>query len=579
MSYQTALTIYDIVKDIHSKKYLLPAIQREFVWSSYQIETLFDSLMRDYPISSFLFWHVKKERSHEYEFYEFLREYHEKDKTHNPKANLNGEEDITAVLDGQQRLTSIYIALRGSYAYKLPRKRWDNPQAYPKRFLYLNLVDKSTDEDMEFDFQFITPEEATNDEQHYWFKVGDMLNMTELEYVTDYILNNITYAYDKAKAIFANKALAQLYKIIHTKPTISYYLEKSEKLDKVLNIFIRINSGGTVLSYSDLLLSIATAQWKTKDAREEILDFVDEINRIGDGFNFSKDFVLKSSLVLSGFRDIAFKVDNFNSVNMHKIEQNWDEIKQSVRRAVQLVASFGYSRETLTSNNAIIPIAYYFKHNGLSDSFITSTTKNNDRKNIKKWLVLSLIKKVFGGQADSILRTICDSIKNNTAGQFPLDSIINKFKGTNKTLIFTDEDIDNLTYIKYGQSELISVFSLLYPSFDFANKYHLDHIFPKSKFTEKLLIKKGVPQGEIEQSIFCCNLLANMQLLQAIPNIEKSDTDFDVWLKKNLSVQEIQKYKDNHYIPSVDLSFSNFLTFFQEREKLLIKALKKELSV
>ena len=80
----------------------------------------------------------------------------------------------------------------------------------------------------------------------------------------------------KKKAKFANKALSKLHSIIHIMPTISYYLEKSEKLDKVLNIFIRINSGGTILSYSDLLLSIATAQWEEKDAREEIINFVDE---------------------------------------------------------------------------------------------------------------------------------------------------------------------------------------------------------------------------------------------------------------------------------------------------------------
>ena len=87
--------------------------------------------------------------------------------------------------------------------------------------------------------------------------------------------------------------LNQFFNVVHQKGTISYYLEEDEELDKVLQIFIRINSGGTKLSYSDLLLSIATAQWKEKDAREVIHEFVDEINAIGDGFDFNKDFVLK----------------------------------------------------------------------------------------------------------------------------------------------------------------------------------------------------------------------------------------------------------------------------------------------
>src|SRR5690606_38385232 len=126
MAYQTALTIAEVINDIHRKRYLLPAIQREFVWDTEQIERLFDSLMRDYPISSFLFWKVDRDKVKDFEFYEFLRKYHERNLRRNPKADVTGEEGITAVLDGQQRLTSLYIALKGTYAYKLPRKRWDN---------------------------------------------------------------------------------------------------------------------------------------------------------------------------------------------------------------------------------------------------------------------------------------------------------------------------------------------------------------------------------------------------------------------------------------------------------------------
>jgi len=109
--------------------------------------------------------------------------------------------------------------------------------------------------------------------------------------------------------------LSKLRNIIH-QGTISFYLEESEELDKVLQIFIRVNSGGTKLSYSDLLLSIATAQWKEKDAREAIHDFVDEINVIGDGFKFNKDLILKGCLVLSDLNHVRFKVDNFTKSNM-----------------------------------------------------------------------------------------------------------------------------------------------------------------------------------------------------------------------------------------------------------------------
>ena len=111
-----------------------------------------------------------------------------------------------------------------------------------------------------------------NDEYEgaFWFPVGKILDFREESDVNDYLIDNdLNTVADKAQAKFANKALFKLYSVIHNKQTISYYLEESTELDKVLNIFIRVNSGGTTLSYSDLLLSFATAQWEHKDAREK----------------------------------------------------------------------------------------------------------------------------------------------------------------------------------------------------------------------------------------------------------------------------------------------------------------------
>jgi len=148
MSFQTPITVKEAINNIHSKRYLLPAIQREVVWDVNQIERLFDSLMRDYPISSFLYWYVEKKNVNSYQFYEFVRNYHERDNPHNPKANVSGQDDIIGILDGQQRLTSLYLGLLGSYAYKEPWKRRNNPQAYPVRKLYLNLLSSSLSENL-----------------------------------------------------------------------------------------------------------------------------------------------------------------------------------------------------------------------------------------------------------------------------------------------------------------------------------------------------------------------------------------------------------------------------------------------
>lgn len=575
MSYQTALTISSVIKEIHSKKYLLPAIQREFVWNTFQIERLFDSLMRDYPISSFLFWSVEKEKVNDYQFYEFLRKYHEKNNRHNPKANINGDEEIIAVLDGQQRLTSIYIGLKGSFASKLPKKRWDNELAYPQKKLYLNLLSPAEDIEFQYDFLFLTNEDAAKkDENNYWFEVGNILNLKESYEINNYLIENGLFSdYGKEKATFANKALSKLYEVIHIKPTISHYLEKSNELDKVLNIFIRINSGGTILSYSDLLLSIATAQWTDKDAREEITNFVDEINNLGSGFNISKDFVLKACLVLNDLGDIAFKVDNFNKANMKKIESNWETVCKSIRLAFKLVSSFGFNRDTLTSNNAIIPIAYHLLKIEHPENYVSNINTAKDRIVIKKWLILTLLKKVFSGQPDNILRSIRKVINENPDGFFPLEKIIDTFKGTPKSLIFNNEDIEHLLSSKYGQPSTFSILALLYPNLNYNYVFHIDHIYPRSKFTPRNLRKFNVVESEIENYISFVDCLPNLQLLESTPNIQKSDSDFDIWLSQ-IPENELESYKKNNLIPTVDYNFRNFIAFFKERENLITNKLR-----
>ena len=570
MAYESPLTIAEVIQDISVNKYVLPAIQREYVWGTSQIERLFDSIMQDYPIGAFLFWELSNGQHNLYEFYSFLQKYHEKKCRHNSKIDLKGSENVMAVLDGQQRLTSIYVGLKGSYSYKMPHKQWKNDDAFQERKLYLNIVEPKTESSDKFEFKFLTDDECQNDGTHYWFLVGDILNMKELGDVMNYLMQNIVFSgvYSQEQGQFANNTLSQLFKVIHTQPSISYYKVKSDELDKVLNIFIRVNSGGTVLSYSDLLLSIATAQWDNLDAREEINDCVDNINAIGSGFNVNKDFVLKSALVLTGFSDIAFKVDNFNKENMSKIENNWKTIKKALYQAFQLVSSFGFNRDSLKANNAVIPIAYYLMKIGMPDNFDTSTSATTNREKIKKWLIMSLLKRAFSGQPDNVLRPIRAIIEENGTKEFPIDEIISKLKGTSKTIVFTNDDIENLLEHQYGKGETLTVLMLLYPSLDFNNKFHIDHMYPKSVFTKKSLIKKGVAEDKVQTYIDHVNDLSNLQLLAAIPNIEKQNQDFADWFANTHKTDSDKiQYRTIHYIPDMEYSYANFELFLSERRK------------
>ena len=529
-AFQTPLPIADVIENINRKHYLLPAIQREFVWTrnnGEQILRLFDSLMREYPIGSFLFWKVEKDRIKDFQFYEFVRDYSEMDSTHNPKADVKGQEGVTCVLDGQQRLTALFIGLKGTYSYKIPWKRWDNPEAFPPRKLHLNLLARAIDQDLLYDFRLLTAEEAAhNDENTFWFEVGRILDFKELYQVNDFLIEQGLSQKPVEAFKFANQTLFKLFDVTHKGRIINYYLETSQELDKVLQIFIRVNSGGTQLSYSDILLSIATAQWKTRDARQEITTFVDEINRIGEGFDFDKDFVLKSSLVLSDITDIAFKVDNFNVTNTKAIEDKWDHISRAIRLSVELVSSFGYNSDTLTSANAMIPIAYHIMKLGNPAGFVLADRYRADRDKIRFWLMTSLLKRAFGGTPDTVLRPIREIIQKEGAGSYPLVTIIDRFKGTNKSITFTNEDVQNLLRSRYGDPYTFSILALLYPTFDFRNRFHQDHIFPRKFFRKSEMRKRGIPEDRWGQYQDNQDLIGNLQLLEWLPNEEKSSEDF-----------------------------------------------------
>ena len=568
--YQTPLTIKEVIEAINRREYLLPAIQREFVWSTDQIIKLFDSLMKGYTIGSFLFWEVARDKTANFQFYEFIKDYHERDNYHNPKANVTGEEKITAILDGQQRLTALYIVLKGTYAYKIGRKRWRNDNAFPKRKLYVNLLSKLDDFDLTYNFSFLTTNEASIRKNNvFWFEVGKAVEFESLKDINKFLRDN-----GLLESEFPEECLFGLYEVLAEKKVINYYLETSQELNKVLNIFIRVNSGGTQLSYSDLLLSIATAQWTTKDAREEITSFVDDINRIEEGFDFSKDFVLKSCLVLSDFADIAFKVDNFNAKNMKIIEEGWDRIGKALRLAIDLISSFGYNYQNLTSANAIIPIAYYILQKDNPENFILTSNFREDRERIWKWFTVSLLKRVFSGQPDNVLRPIRNIIKEKNTN-FPIDQIIDRFKGTNKSISFTEDDIDNLLYLKYGKSHIFSVLVLLYPTLDFRNRFHQDHIFPRSLFGKVKLKDAGIPKEGIDFYLENVNYIANIQLLEGLPNEEKSNMDFSEWIAKTFKTdKEKKEYMEKHLIPDINLSFKNFPHFIEERKKLIANKLK-----
>ena len=569
MAFQPAITIARVIDDISHNRYVLPAIQREFVWRPGQITALFDSLMRGYPIGTFLCWKVEPSHVGDFKFYKFLDNYHQRDKPHNNPWEPSGSQGVTAVLDGQQRFTALNIGLRGSYAWKRPYYRWYSDHAFPERRLYLNLkqpASAKTDVENKYDFRFLTAEQATkrNDEEHWFHPSEVVVHWKSLRDVMSYLRDHSLWEHR-----YSEECLSRLFEIIHQTGLISCYEETEQDIEKVLNIFIRVNSGGTVLSYSDLLLSMATAAWIKVDAREEIHGCVDELNGVGTGFAFNKDLVLKSCLVLADVPGIGFKVRNFTADNMAKIEDEWSKIRSALRTAAILLSwRMGYDSHTLTANSVLIPIAHYVYRRGLTEHHIRKSGFDADASAIRDWTRRALLKRgTFGAGLDTTLRKARETIDEECRDGFSSSAMDAAFASVGRPLRFVEEELDDLLDGRGGTA--FSVLALLFPDFDLANKFHVDHIFPQARFTVPQLREAGVAEEYWQGYKDRRHRVANLQFLTESENLEKGAKLPSDWLRQHGRGDVLRK---RGYLENLPGGMVGFLEWYEaRRERMKIR--------
>lgn len=577
MSFQTPITIVEALKRIQRHDLVLPAIQRSFVWGEEQIAKLFDSILRGYPIGSLLSWQVEPNTAGQFRFYGFIREYHQKDHPHCPKLDLPKQQTV-AVLDGQQRLTALNIGLRGSYA---SRRKWgqkDKAQSYPVRRLYLNVLHDAPENDqgMRYDFRLL-PEPVTQpgDDSEYWFPV---YRLFEIETLGDLIS-------ELAKHSLGNNAhasglLGKLFERIHNQPSLYFYEETDQEIDKVLDIFVRVNAGGTKLSHSDLLLSIATAQWDDRDARQEIQSLVDNLNGTGQGFAFSKDVALKSGLVLTGHPDVGFKVRNFKHDTMMTLQKQWDSIGQSLQVATGLLADFGLSEATLTADSVLIPVAYYVHRRGLDDNFRTQPSAKDDRANVRSWVIRSLLKSgVWGSGLDTLLGALREVLDKHGADGFPLTELESRMAARGKGLVFAREEIDELLCSSYGRANTFATLALLFPHVNTRDLHHVDHVFPRTHLMPGKIGKSLPDEKNREMAEWYRDRLPNLQLLAGPENVAKKDNDPLSWARTTYTGSAYESYLHLNGLPDLPSSITEFPEWCEQRYKLLEQRLAALLGV
>ena len=559
--------VSDLIRGINKDIYL-PAIQREFVWKPEKVARLFDSIMGDFPIGSFLFWKLRQENKDKWPIYEFIRSFDD-ESPHNPPANLAGiTRDITLVLDGQQRITSLYIGLRGSYRYFY--YRWKKTQ------LFLNLLkapipDEENPEELTYEFAFREDEAPDKDMEgkQLWYLVGRILNHEDAEDAKADVKDELAELTDEQRDT-ANKLIGRLHSRIHTVLVGNYYEEHDQNPEKVLQIFVRANSAGQPLEYSDLLLATATAKWESRDARQEIHQFTDAINEFGSGYKFGKDFVLKASLYLTEDLPIQYKVKNFTRPNLAKIEANWDTIKESLTTTVRLMARFGFSAKNIVAPLGVLPIALFSMRRG-DKNFDTSSSENDAAAQValRRWFIFGTLKNAFGGSSDTTLTHLREILRKcDPSSPFPAEEL---YQSLEIEPHLNEAEIERILGHQYQGRYTYLVLSLLYPDRDWKNAvFHEDHIFPQSEFQVRKLRKRGYDEPKVQAYMDRFNTLCNLELLTDTENMSKSATPFDEWLTTRDT-----DFRKRHLIPELDsYTFDNFLEFTDARSQMITNALK-----
>ncbi|MCC8367148.1 DUF262 domain-containing protein [Xenorhabdus sp. PB61.4] len=523
----------------------LPNIQRQFVWDTEQISRLFDSVMRQYPLSSMLLWKTREAIKHRKFIQNFnggkvdLKDHYRHGKT---KAKW-------LVLDGQQRLQSFYLALKGSIDGQV---------------LHFDLLSgaATSKEEIRYHFEFKDVTRAN----WPWMAMSDIIYTKKLP---EQILNQrvqdeelelsaeererATINLSRARQEFSNEG-ALLYHVIDSSDD-----DSELNFDDVVEVFIRANSGGTRLSKSDLMFTLLSTEWSDADVIFE--DFLEKINDNGR-FNFSRDFLIKLSTTLLGF-GAKYDVDKLRDDDVRRqISENWPAIAKALQFVKDEIVSKTYIRSSkaLTSYNAMIPLVFLQYH------FPGQLTKS---KALKQYLVPALLNGVFSGQPDGIIDKLVKVIEEQQC--FDLKKIRAAIVSANRSLHLTEERL--FDWCSYGSGNIHLLFNLWYggeyKSSGFQHEPQIDHIFARSLLKDQKELNEETGRQVRIYENWEIDQLANCMLLPAHQNGagDKGAQPLDKWLKNQST-----EFLDLHCIPCSPKTLwkvENYPRFIEKRKQLI----------
>lgn len=499
---RSPVTPHDVVKLIESDTLLLPAIQRVFVWRPRQIQDLFDSMMRDYPIGSLLLWSTRPRENPKLGFHRVTSDGRGRD---TPRIDVKppGDRPVLAVLDGQQRVTALNIGLRGTLAA--------SPTGVVRR-LYLDLDEdnpKAGSEDTRYGFRFQTTTEAEGEEAPFLVAHARRLKRDRMS--LDSAMNSCGIQPTASR----RRVLGRLAEVVNDEKVVRFEIERGD-LDRVLNVFARINKGGTQLSYVDLLVGTATSKWPA--AGEEFRALRRDMNNAGhEPFDFSIDRIVKTALVLLDVPEPKFHVESILAgQRLVRLRDEWPRLREALILAAKVLGRFGLSAKTLPAQNAMIPVAYYAWHRRLGPTYVTAPSHERDLDRVRAFVARTLLERGYWtGAVDSVLVTSREVIKKHGAKAFPLSELRKALDGK-KSIAVDDDFVEELSWLRYQDRRLSILLRLLFPHMlNHLTKETLDkdHIFPTSRFRPGVSRPAGVTAAAWSDACEWADRLPNIQLL------------------------------------------------------------------
>lgn len=556
--------IADIIAEIAEEKFVLPVIQRPLVWTEDKMELLFDTLLKGDSFGGIMVIEEEKEGKPLFNFRPFTKD-----------GNVISSRQVNSlpqsqnfVIDGQQRLQTFYIGLAGSINSKV---------------LYFDLYSDYKDE-YEFKFENDTKKLQKHSKEnaeraipeHNWYLVSGLLKRLKDTNDEDQVAEEIIKAQaitDELKKTHVSKNVKAFYKNVITADTLGFSkvvinktLDETANRQRIVELFKRLNDGGTRLSSFDLVASVLKGfAWEMEGFLRETLESYEEIG-------LTQDNLIKLIFILQDNHDK--EMASIDGSDASFAIDNRERIKATLKSLKAFLSEAKVEDYYKEGNRSFVPlffIAYHLYHKKITNTelenfFVNYDTGNSEFPLIKKWLFHSLVNGVFRSKGAGWIpyktgvKKILTEIKGHKDKPFPIAEL---FK------VYTDHRITFTTaYDQNNLDDLESSF-LFYLMYDLSKTIRtndIDHIMPKS-----LLEANKIDAGII-------NSVKNYQLIDYSTNRgEKNAKPFATWINNTAYVSDKAAFVKLHLIP-IDESLwleDKFVQFTEERAKLILEKLKK----